>query len=127
MEKKQSYLVNGLLCTKEKEFYVSDTQVKIYHCLKIYIVFLNNTFAFELNNQDTLRVNDLIEFTLSNIIKHWEIPDDARQFSRKRFQTSNPSGNMLIEFEEMMKCKKRLQKVINQEWIDCVKTLLAMS
>jgi hypothetical protein len=127
MEKKQSYLVNGLLCTKEKEFYASDTQVKIYHCLKIYIVFLNNTFAFELNNQDTLHVNDLIEFTLSNIIKRWEIHDDARQFSRKRFQTSNPSGNMLIEFEEMMKCKKRLQKVINQEWIDCVKTLLIMS
>jgi hypothetical protein len=121
------YLVNGLLCEKEKKICMLDIQVNIYRCNTLYFVFLNKVFAFDFKVQIKMNIDDLIDYSLKEIVNVFESPDDVRQFSRKLFKTSHPNGNMLIEYEKMMECKKRIQEVVSQEWIDCVKTFIALS
>ncbi len=123
----QWYFIGGTLCRKEKEFSVANVKVNIYRCVKLYFVFLNDKFAYEFTSQEQINKEDLMEFIFQSTITRWETSDDIRKFSRKWFQTSNPNGNMINEYENMMKCKKRLQEIINQDFIDSLKTFLIMS
>jgi hypothetical protein len=123
----QWYFIGGTLCRKEKEFSIANIKVDVYRCGTFYFVFLGDNFAYEFKAQEQINIDGLVEFILKETINRWETSDDIRKFSRKLFQTSNPNGNMINEYENMMKCKKRLQEIINQYFIDSLKTFLIMS